>query len=619
MADIDPIIVQITAEFGDLKKDLADVKKGIKGVGTSAKAESGSMKEMGESFAFASLKMNLLLQAAQGIITAIPSLITQQIKASKETNLWANRLDVAADKFSQLTIVARKFGGSTDDVGDSIKDLNERIADAARGNKTYEEALGMVGLASKELIRLPVEEQFLKVADAIGKMSNAGDRNFVTAELMADAGFRLIPMFQQGEGAIRGMMKSADELNQSLDTKQIEAFASLDKEFIALEISTETLAKTMGESLAPILEESARLAGVVADEITKMFESQKELKSLNVADQLSAQIEKLSGLKMALVSAQGELLGFEDSWSRALMISGDEDKLVLEGNVERLKATIAATTAEIERLKTAKDGADLSTGGESGGGSGGVDNSDAEANAVRVGLEAAAAARQEYAAQEIIDQILQNELKEEMAAEYQELKLNREFEEMLILGEQREQMRTAEEEAQKAFMDREFGAAKRQIDRLKSLEKSGWQGRFKMGMEFTQNIAAALDDGSRKSFERTKKLNMAEAVINTIGGVTKALNNPYPVNLLFAASVAAAGAAQIAKISSSSYGGGSGGGAAGVPEAVSAPEAAQAQTVSNFDVTLQGDNFGGDGIRSLIAQINGELDDGATIGRIGVR
>jgi hypothetical protein len=151
------------------------------------------------------------------------------------------------------------------------------------------------------------------------------------------------------------------------------------------------------------------------------------------------------------------------------------------------------------------------------------------------------------------------------------------------------------------------------------LEKSGWQGRFQMGMEFTKNIAAALDDGSRKSFERTKKLNMAEAVINTIGGVTKALNNPYPVNLLFAASVAAAGAAQIAKISSSSYGGGSGGGAAGVPEAVSAPEAAQAQTVSNFDVTLQGDNFGGDGIRSLIAQINGELDDGATIGRIGVR
>lgn len=613
--DVDPIIVKILSDFGDLKKELADAKKGIKGVGTSAKSESKNVKEMGTAFAFTAAKIGLMLVAAQKLITVVPVLISQQIKASKETNLWANRLDVAADKFSQLTVVARKFGGSADDVGDSIKDLNERIADAARGNQTYETALKMVGLASKDLIKLPVEEQFLKVADAIGKMSNAGDRNFVTAELMADAGFRLIPMFQQGEKAIRGMMKSADELNQSLDTTQIQAFADLDREFIDLELSTETLAKTMGESLAPILEESARLAGVVADEITRMFAGQKELNNLNTADQLAAQVEKLKGLKLALVTTTGELAGFEESWGRALGFSGEGEKLILEGNVERLQMAIRNTTSEIERLKSAKSGAGLETTGDGGGS---VVDSDQEAKNIALGLQAAADARQIFAANEIIAQAEENKRKADIATEHAANMLNLDFENALLAGEQKEAARVAEEEAQKAFMDREFGAAKRQVERLQRLNQSGWQGKMKMGMEFTKNIAAALDDGSKKSFERTKKINLAEATINTIGGVVHALNNPYPVNLAFAASVAAAGAAQIAQISSTSYNGGGGGGGAAPVAAPVAAEQAAPENVIDASFNIQGDTVSTDSIRGMLGGLNELIEDGGTLRSVKV-
>ncbi|ANY29587.1 tail length tape measure protein [Pseudoalteromonas phage BS5] len=54
-----------------------------------------------------------------------------------------------------------------------------------------------------------------------------------------------------------------------------------------------------------------------------------------------------------------------------------------------------------------------------------------------------------------------------------------------------------------------------------------------------------------QSFKTQKKFAIAESIVNIAGGVAKALNNPYPANLAFAAQVAAQGAGLIATIKSS--------------------------------------------------------------------
>lgn len=141
-------------------------------------------------------------------------------RSQKELNLWADRLGIARQEFAALAKVGGKFGVDIDTVGDSIKDLNERIADASTGNKTYEEALNMIGLSYKNLENLSPTEQFLKVGDAIGKLNDVGKQNFVTAELMADAGFRLLPAFREGEKSIRAMTDAVIENNEVLNPQQ---------------------------------------------------------------------------------------------------------------------------------------------------------------------------------------------------------------------------------------------------------------------------------------------------------------------------------------------------------------------------------------------------------------
>jgi hypothetical protein len=88
-------------------------------------------------------------------------------------------------------------------------------------------------------------------------------------------------------------------------------------------------------------------------------------------------------------------------------------------------------------------------------------------------------------------------------------------------------------------------------------------------------IAGALGD----VFGESKAVAIAQAIINTLQGITQAMTLPFPLNWAQAAAVAAAGFAQVAKIRSTQPGAGGGGaGAAGIGGGGGAAQAGAAGT-----------------------------------------
>lgn len=135
-------------------------------------------------------------------------------------------------------------------------------------------------------------------------------------------------------------------------------------------------------------------------------------------------------------------------------------------------------------------------------------------------------------------------------------------------------------------------------------------------------------------FQENKSLAIATATINTLVGITKAFELPFPLNFAQAAAVSVAGFAQVAKIRSTSPGGGGGGrgglsgGGSGatsfrsssdtfreadnsINRAGGVPEPVPVQRSVN--VTLMGNGYSKQDIRDLIDQINDEIGDGAQI------
>jgi hypothetical protein len=115
-------------------------------------------------------------------------------------------------------------------------------------------------------------------------------------------------------------------------------------------------------------------------------------------------------------------------------------------------------------------------------------------------------------------------------------------------------------------------------------------------------------------FGDSKAASIAQAIISTYTGMSRALELPYPANLAAMAHVAAQGFANVAAIKSTNVGSSSGGGgSAGAAAGAGATAAAAPQQQQSFTINLEGDRFGREQVRNLISDINDAISDGAVI------
>lgn len=146
----------------------------------------------------------------------------------------------------------------------------------------------------------------------------------------------------------------------------------------------------------------------------------------------------------------------------------------------------------------------------------------------------------------------------------------------------KEQKLQAEQAFQEQILaiNQQYDEAKLQMkQRIWMQELSAQQSAANAGIQ----LIAAF--GSQ-SFQAQKNASIATSLVNIAAGVAKALNNPYPANLGFAAQVAAQGAGLISTIKSTNIGGG--GGSIGSISSASAtlPTTPQsAPQVGSFEIT----------------------------------
>jgi tape measure domain-containing protein len=157
------------------------------------------------------------------------------------------------------------------------------------------------------------------------------------------------------------------------------------------------------------------------------------------------------------------------------------------------------------------------------------------------------------------DILISSERRLQQARAQAELLLNEES----ITNEQRLEVTKLFEDS-KTQIEQDAALARQELYRAELLTKIGLTEQFSNA---AINIIAAF--GS-KSFQAQKNAAIATGIVNIASGVAKALNNPYPANLGFAAQVASQGAALIGTMRStnlgSSSGSFSGGGASAAPQ-----------------------------------------------------
>jgi hypothetical protein len=169
-------------------------------------------------------------------------------------------------------------------------------------------------------------------------------------------------------------------------------------------------------------------------------------------------------------------------------------------------------------------------------------------------------------------------------------------------------------ETQRTALERKQANERQKAESQAQREKyAKWQG-------VLGDISTLMNTESRKLFEVGKAAAIANAIIDTHAGMSKALAQGGFYGIAMAAAVAAKGFASVSAIRSQQFGsGGGGGGAASATEAVNAASTpvggnrGTGSPTANTVIHLQGEFFSQGMVRGLIDQLNEANRDGGRI------
>jgi hypothetical protein len=172
------ILTADTAEFNDALKRSGDaVKTWSKAVGSIGQELSGGL---GESVAKLTAAFSISHLVDKGVSSLVEFGKSAFTTAGHVVDL-SDKLGISTDAIQRYGFVAEQSGTTVEAFGTAIFKLGTNVA---TGGKATEDALGALGLSMANLRSLKPEDQFDRVARALGGLSDVQERNRIGVALM---------------------------------------------------------------------------------------------------------------------------------------------------------------------------------------------------------------------------------------------------------------------------------------------------------------------------------------------------------------------------------------------------------------------------------------------------
>lgn len=521
----------ITADTAKFKKELGGAQQ--------------STSKLKESITSMSSVVTLVSGAA------FASMVKSSLDAANTLGDLSTRLGTTVEGLSRLQYAAKLTGVSSNTLTTGLQRMTRRIAEAAGGSGEAVNALDELGLSAEKLKELRPEQQFEVLADALQKVPAQSDKVRLSMKLLDSEGVSLLQTMSGGAAAIREMGKESDAIGNTISTKFAEDATKANAAINKITGASVGLINSFVAGLGPTIEQVAVFLGEVTPQAGQLAaDALVTLRRyvVEVASDISAFLEGVAGT----ASVVAEWLGADDI-SQSLFNTAQMYKK-LSGDLGELATVYKETNTEIQTFNVELGNGVVKLEDYTGGTKSGTEANKEYAASLKEIRELESARSNTFTKFDSIRESLLTEEEAEKESHQRRLGQIAAFEaqypglkalaHQVAEDEQRRHekaitdIKKAEKEKQKKLDDLEF---KTKLDGTKSL---------------FGNMSTLMNSGSRKLFEVGKVGAIANAVINTAEGVSKAWALGPILGPAAAAMVAAAGAVQIQTIKNQKFGGG---------------------------------------------------------------
>ena len=606
------------ANIGSLNIDLSmktarfnsDVNKAERKVNSFKNSVKKDMKAIGAATARARQSFNTFAKVGTAAAAAgLVLLVKHSIDVNDQMVKTADKIGIATDKLAGLRHAANITGVEAKALDKGLQTMQKTIGDLAKGVGVAKMDYDKLGLSARQLLAVPADEQFKLIAEKLNEVDNATQRVNMAYNIFGGRGTALINTLALGRDGMDAMQAEAEALGIALNrvdsakieaakdaiTRSGEAFEGIGNKFT---VAVAPYLVVFGDKLTEIIKSAnsadsivvtafdniGAAVGKVADVLRGLEVVFKGLNLIAVSF-VSGVITALDEAQQAVVAFANMVPGVDITPSAELSQWAEESRATVMGLQDELD-NLAMSPMPAENVKKflAEVQKDAQVAAEA-----------VAADAAKRGIGASAQSMTGLADEEAMQAKIEKQL-----GFYRQLQVMAEAqllseEEALTLKHERELEKIAEHHALLLELGMDKLKAKQEMDaavevseamhmakmdkiRDKSLTmgekltKMSWQDQAATVSGALMDMTASAATESRTMFEINKAASIANAVIGTLTGATKALEWGFPMGPIFAGVIAAAGAINIGKIASTSFGGGgagsvgsAGGGSTSIP------------------------------------------------------
>lgn len=660
MPSLGELTVALGAVTGKFKQDLNEAKNELTGTARTMRTVVGAAGQLGVAVGAAGVAI------ITGLVKTGLKAIDTQVKTARSFNATANGLRT-------LQLVTEDYGVENAELASSMERLNQRLGQAQREGGPVADMLKSLGLNAAELARVDVDERVATIADSVQELGLSTSQ---TADLLKEFGIRsssLVDVLRHGGDQIRSAKQDLKDFGLELsqvDARKVEAAGDAIARIGRL---WEAVRNAFTVALAPVLTE-------LADRFTAAAKSSGGFGSVTqrvveaAITGFGKFLDVVHGLRVAFKAGELVVTGFGAVLASVVQLGVNAIGKLGELWVSEVNLIIAA----LNKIP----GVDIEPAQMSEGFLNFVDTVNQAAEGARDRVGAIRTELQELAMQELpsdkFEKFLQavrdraseaadeaervqsslgggaegfavdnseeqekeqaklDTLRDQLADRLQIVAESLASEEELRNAQYARDLETliAAEEA-KLITEEEFMIARQLLeekhqDELNAIREKGltdlerfnamsWKKQSATVIGELANLTSGVAQHSKTMFNINKAAGIANAVVNTAQGITKALSAyPPPISFAMAAAQAAAGLAQISAIKSASFNGGGGGSAPSIagstPAQPTTPVTSGAPGNDQQVVRIQGLDpgslFSG---RQVVDLLNTAVKDGARL------
>lgn len=212
--------------------------------------------------------------------TSAAAWISSMSKTMDQAGKMADQIGTTTEALTGLRYAAEQMANVNEGTFDmSLRRMTRRISEAAAGSGAAKTALEELGVSAQELAKLPVEEQFLRISDAIKGAENQGQRLRATMAIFDTEGMPLVNALSQGREEITKYVAEAERFGIVISTDAAKAASDFQTNLTQLNAMMSGVGITIANEVLPRLSEFINQATQASSEVDGIRESAEDLRN----------------------------------------------------------------------------------------------------------------------------------------------------------------------------------------------------------------------------------------------------------------------------------------------------------------------------------------------------